>query len=455
LKIFEPISLLIFVKIIDWWKNRAVKKKSLPTKNLYYGIVFGCLTFFIWFAINYLIFTPLYGLIFQNPGAIINSSNFVPPSGVTLAQSLGFDIMNIFNFLTLVVISLILSSFLMRYCLKYIKNMFLGYITFIPTILVLSILLLNFMNPLINFAPETYWITGQSSYTSVFGFNFFTLRTASFFADLEGALYILALPYVSTQYIFNIIIWSLIIYYYKKRFRIKNIKLDERNIEKNIFSSIEDFITFEDYSEGAREYLISINENLDQSVIEREREEIRSLLSNLDEDKLLKNLIPADEKEKERFYFTLKYLFNNNMIDILVPEFSYTFDRVEKQGLYIIYDDGRGVFDYSFVQEVIQDPGLVAGMVSAITSFIKETTRSQDLLKTIDHGDITIILEYGERIFGALFIKGNQTTELRGRLKRFVERFEGKYKEVLKDWSGALVHFKEDHLLVEEIFKEI
>ncbi|MEJ2295024.1 MAG: hypothetical protein P8Y23_09650, partial [Candidatus Lokiarchaeota archaeon] len=99
--------------------------------------------------------------------------------------------------------------------------------------------------------------------------------------------------------------------------------------------------------------------------------------------------------------------------------------------------------------------GLVAGMVSAITSFIKETTRSQDLLKTIDHGDITIILEYGKRIFGALFIKGNQTTELRAKLKSFVERFEEKYKSVLEDWSGALVHFKEDHLLVEEIFKEV
>ena len=136
------------------------------------------------------------------------------------------------------------------------------------------------------------------------------------------------------------------------------------------------------------------------------------------------------------------------------PEFSYIFERVEKQGLYIIYDDGRGVFDYSFVREIVHDPGLVSGMVSAITSFIKETTKSQDLLKTIDHGDITILLEYGKRIFGALFIKGKQTSEIRANLKEFVERFESKYKTVLEDWSGALVHFKEDHSMVEEIFQE-
>ncbi|MEJ2296546.1 MAG: hypothetical protein P8Y23_17500, partial [Candidatus Lokiarchaeota archaeon] len=238
LKIFEPISLLIFIKIIDWWKNRGIKKKPLFTKNFYYGIVFGCLVFFIWFAINILGFSPLFSIIFQDPQSIIQSSNFVPPSGVTLVQSLGFDLMNLFNFITLTVIALFLSAFSLRYCLKYIKNTFLGIVTFIPTIIVLSLLLVNFMNPLINFAPETYWITGQSSFSSIFGFNFFTLRTASFNANFEGALYILALPYVSTQYAFNIIIWGLILYYYKKEFRAKNIKLDERHIKKSIFSSI-------------------------------------------------------------------------------------------------------------------------------------------------------------------------------------------------------------------------
>ncbi|TFG17527.1 MAG: hypothetical protein EU531_02955 [Promethearchaeota archaeon] len=454
LKIFEPISLLIFIKIIDWWKNRVIRKKSLQTKNFYYGIVFGCLTFFIWFAINYIAFNPLYGIIFQNPDSIIQSSNFVPPSGVNLAQSLGFDVMIIFNFVALTLISLLLSAIALRYCLKYVRNILLGVITFIPTVVILSLLLLNFMVPLVNFAPETYWITGQSSYTSVFGFHFFTMRTASFTAGLEGVLYILAIPYVSTQYIFNIIIWTLIIYYYKKDFNAKNIKLDERHFEKIIFSSAPEFLTYEQYAEKKNRYLLVRKEQLESSLITGEREEVKKIITSLEESKLLEDLIPADEKEKERFYFTLKYLYNNNIIDILKPEFSYIFDRVEKQGLYIIYDDGRGVFDYSFVQEVIQDPGLVAGMVSAITSFIKETTRSQDLLKTIDHGDITIILEYGKRIFGALFIRGNQTAELRNKLRIFVERFEEKYKSVLEDWSGALVHFKEDHLLVEDIFKE-
>jgi hypothetical protein len=169
---------------------------------------------------------------------------------------------------------------------------------------------------------------------------------------------------------------------------------------------------------------------------------------------LLDEIRPKDEKENERFYFTLKYLYNKDYIDIQKQELSYMFERVEKQGLYIIYEDGRGIFDYNFSKEFSQDPGLISGMFSAITSFIKETTRSTDLLKTIDHGDITILLEYGKKIFGALFVKGKQTSEVRSRLKEFVNSFESKYEQVLQDWSGALIHFKEDHLLVGDIFKE-
>jgi len=169
---------------------------------------------------------------------------------------------------------------------------------------------------------------------------------------------------------------------------------------------------------------------------------------------MLEELKPTDEKEMQRFYFTLKYLYNNSYIEVLKQEFSYLYEKAEKQGLYIIYDDGRGIFDYNFAEDYNHDPGIISGMFSAITSFIKETTRSQELLKTIDHGDITILIEYGKRIFGALFIKGRQTPEVRSSLKELIGTFEAKYTDVLADWSGALIYFKEDNKLVERIFKE-
>ncbi|GAI87255.1 unnamed protein product, partial [marine sediment metagenome] len=278
--------------------------------------------------------------------------------------------------------------------------------------------------------------------------------TAGFNADLIGILSILAIPYQTTQYIFNIIFWSLIVFYMQKSFRAKNISIDERHLEKAIFSTVTEFLSYDEYMKGKARYLIIKREDVDLYILSDEREEIKSILASLETGKILDEIKPTDEKEIQRFYFTLKYLYNNNLIDVLKQEFSYVFEKVVKQGLYIIYDDGRGIFDYNFAEDYNQDPGIVSGMFSAITSFIKETTKSQELLKTIDHGDITILLEYGKRIFGALFIKGKQASEVRSNLREFVNQFEAKYADALSDWSGALIYFKDDHKLVENIFKE-
>ena len=246
----------------------------------------------------------------------------------------------------------------------------------------------------------------------------------------------------------------MLVFYAKKKFVSKNLPIDENHIEKVVFSTIGDYLSYDDYAHEQTLYLISKKIKEDNKEFEEEREEILNLLKILDEDKLLKELKPTDETEKKRFYFTLRYLFQNDLIDLWKPEFRYIFERVEKQGLYIIYDDGRGVYSYPFQKNTEQDPGLVSGMFSAITAFIKEMTKSTEALKKIDHGDITILLEYGNRIFGALFVKGTQTSEVRAPLKEFVSKFEKKYSKSLKNWNGALYKFKDDDQLVQEIFDE-
>jgi hypothetical protein len=455
LKIFEPISLLIFVKIIDWWKNRKEKRRKMSFTNFYYGIVFSFLAFFVFFVLNYLVFGTLYALIFQDPGSITDPANFATSGPVFLSQSLGFDLMNLFNFVALIAVSLIIASIFLNLSLKYMNSMFLSFVTFLPILIVLSALFIVLGgNGIINFRPDLYWITGQSSFTTIFGFNFYTLRTAGFDADLIGILSIIAIPYQTTQYIFNIIFWSLIAFYMPKSFRTRNISIDDRHLEKVIFSTVSEFLSYNEYMKGKARYLITKSKSVDYYILSDEREEIKTILASLEPEKTLDEIKPTDEKEAQRFYFTLKYLYNKNLINILKQEFSYVFEKVVKQGLYIIYDDGRGIFDYNFSEEYNHDPGIVSGMFSAITSFIKETTKSQELLKTIDHGDITILIEYGKRIFGALFIKGKQTTEVRSNLRELVNKFESKYADALADWSGALIYFKDDHKLVEDIFKE-
>jgi len=454
LKVFEPISILIFIKLLDWWRKKQKKEKTADMSNITYAIMYGVVAIAIYFIYYLLIGGLLMPRI--DVDGILNSADFLSPTpNPSLVNSINFEILIILGFLN-VGISTIVVGFLISRSLKYLRNMRTVFYIFLPILFIISIFVSgNIANWILGKTVE-YWLTGQTSYTTVFGFDFFILRSASFDAELVGITYVLSLPYLYFRYIFNVIIWALLIYYYKKDFKSKNIQIEENSIEKIIFSTSSEFPPYNDYVENKTIYLISQNEDSTTSQIEQEREEIQSLLKLLEKEHFLKEIKPEDENEMKRFYFTLKYLYRKNVITIWKPEYSYTFEPVEKQGLYIIYDDGRGVFNYAFRSDSIQDPGLVSGMFSAITSFIKEMTKSTEVLKKIDHGDITILIEYGSKIFGALFIKGTQSSEVRGPLKEFVEKFEELYKDILKDWSGALSPFKDEDndKLVEEIFKE-
>jgi hypothetical protein len=449
LKFFEPISILIFIKLVNWWKNRKNKVKISNNRNLIYILTFTLFAVVIYLILYWGFFFG-YSSAFPNGNDIINSAKF--NQSQSLFYAFGFDMINIYNFLTLTVLPLIISILTIFYGFKKLSNKTLGYVIFFAVVLPFSIILPG----LVSFGADFYWITGQTSYTTVFGFNFFTLRSAGLNATLveTDLLGYLSLPYIYTRYIFNIIIWSLMICYIGKSFKTKTLPKEENKLERMIFSNVNELMHYDDYIEGRIPYLITQSSDFNTEELLKERDEIKNIMKVLETERLLSELTPSEENEKKRFYFTLKYLYNNGFIEIFRPEFSYETEVVEKQGLYIIYDDGRGIFNYSFSEEFDQDPGLISGMFSAITSFIKETTRSQDLLKTIDHGDIRILLEYGNRVFGALFIKGKQSTVVRSQLREFVTTFENKYADVLKDWSGALNYFKDDNKLVEQLFKE-
>ncbi len=451
LDIFEPISILVFVKLIDWWKNRKTRKVN--TQNFYYMLIFGALALVSYFILNLVltnfVYTPLFGVPGSPEELAIYAAGEYTLSNPDLYLILQFDLLIIYGILITEIIPAIILILILAYGLKFLKSKGLGISIYLPVIITLSILL-------VFTSGDLYWLTGKTSFTRVFGLNFYTLRTASLEAYLPDFLSILAAPYVHTRYIFNIILWSLMIFYLKKEFRIKNIPIEQDQVKKIIYSTINDFPIYDDYAENKDGYLISRREGVELEYIEQEREEIKVIMKLLESDKLLEEVKPVDEIERKRFYFTLRYLYKNNLINILMPELSYLFEPVEKQGLYIIYDDGRGVYNYTFQKDVEQDPGLISGMFSAITSFIKEMTKSTEVLKKIDHGDITILLEYGNRIFGALFIKGNQTTEVRTPLKEFVKKFETQYLDVLKNWTGSLSPFKNEvnDKLVDDIFKE-
>jgi len=452
LEIFEPISVIILIKIVNFWKNKKERKErqeKVDLSNLYYPLIYGVIGFIVYLFFSMIISSLVIVPNLGNPHPEIVQSGSYIYSNPTLFNAFRYDLVSISGFAMILAPIIILTIFFVL-GLKYMKSTAVSLIAYVPIIIVMTII--------IGTGTE-YWITGQTSYTNIFGFNFYTLRTASFEADLTvggvpSLLGILALPYIWARYVFCIIFLTLFLFYIRKDFKIKNIPIDDKVVEKAVFITVNDFISTDDYKEGKIRYLITKNKGVTVASVEQEREEVKELLNLLEEDKLLRDIKPEGEEEYKRFYYTLKYLFNNKQITIWKPEFGFTFEKVEKQGLYVMYTDGRDVFNYAFGGDSKQDPALISGMFSAITSFIQETTHAQQALKTIDHGDITILIEYGRFIFSALFIKGKQTTEVRAQLKKFIKSFEDKHADILVDWNGALMAFREDHLMAKEIFTD-
>ena len=114
--------------------------------------------------------------------------------------------------------------------------------------------------------------------------------------------------------------------------------------------------------------------------------------------------------------------------------------------------DGRSVFTHNFKDESTVEPALVAGLFSAITSFAKETVKSEKLLRTIDHGDVVLMIEYGQYVFSAIFADKN-SVELRNKLASFVKEFEQIHDDELPNCLGDTSPFADDWQLVNEIFE--
>ena len=192
LRIFEPISILIFIKLVDWWKHKKETRKKIDYSNTSYIAFFSLLAlaayFIVYLLISYFIYEP-----FLTDPVIQESGNYEYLFNPSLVNSIKFELLIIFGFVN-VMIALFSIGLLFARSLKFIKNVRLGVYVYLPIIIIISIFLIG---------KVEYWLTGQTSYTDIFGVRFSILRTASFEAELAGLLYGLSIPYLYTRYIIS------------------------------------------------------------------------------------------------------------------------------------------------------------------------------------------------------------------------------------------------------------
>ena len=72
------------------------------------------------------------------------------------------------------------------------------------------------------------------------------------------------------------------------------------------------------------------------------------------------------------------------------------------------------------------DENLVAGMISAIGSFLEEVLTGDENLSLIDRDNIKIILEYSKNLIGLIFVN-KENPQIRNDLKNVLSKIEEEF----------------------------
>ncbi len=474
LRVFEPISILIFLKLIYWRRNRLEHKKlkenesketikskiSNNTIVISYSIIAAAIVIFVKFAVM---------LIKQGITATVEGGGeFLSLSLVAETPTLGIisitELLIFIDSLHVILVMLVIAYFFAK---SIHLNAFSGISIFFFCIFlfIISLLLYLFDPVLYLILSPTFigfdmqWITSAPINLEILNFNFITMRTGFMNSNFSNniVLYILSIPFLVLRPFVSFILYGYLLAFINKKFITKTIVKEEKYVKRITYSSIKEMVTYKDFQKHP-EYLITIK-NFDTSEIKDAK--LKNLLLKLENS----NGLTGEELtslynslyETENLHELLKDLTEKKVISWWIPEFSFTHEKARIDGLYILYIDGRDLFYYNFRGDKGSpvDPALVSGMFSALTGFIQETTRSSDLLRGIDSGEKKVILEYSEKypFFTAIFAD-RETATIRMALKNTIKDFEEKHGDILIKWSGNMGFFTDDGKLVETHFKE-
>ena len=161
-------------------------------------------------------------------------------------------------------------------------------------------------------------------------------------------------------------------------------------------------------------------------------------------------LVDATKIKEKRAHELLQYLVSSRIVRAYELEVESVTYKAAPQSLFVTTSEGLDLFNYTFGTLKI-DPALISGMLTAIISFVKEATKSRQFLRTIEHGDVVLVIEYGKHVFGTI-VTDQETPDLRMKLRKFLDRYEEKHADILTKWTGQVPDADKDKKLAESIF---
>ncbi|MFX0186019.1 MAG: hypothetical protein ACFE95_23290, partial [Candidatus Hodarchaeota archaeon] len=450
LDILEPFSIYLLIKLIETFKSLKIAIKRISFVNISKSYAIGIIIGFL-MALGFLAYRVFVQSIFINIETVQYHTFF-------------WSTLNYATFL----ISAMLILFIRRWNWSVIGTSVITYISVLTVSLILfswydvglySIIGLEddifrydnvpLITPFITVASifagiagniDVFWLTSvwkEGTYSEVH-FIVPELRQVPVVWKGTGGTFlgILSVPYNLLHPLAILLTYGAILFLARQKFHIRVQRGEGKTFFKSVFSDVARLPTSTELKRKQDIFLIGtksiddpkMKEMIDEQWVaidngQRIKDAITGKMISLNE---LTQSTGFTYKEIHRILDTLTFDLEvpfYQVVNLLHREFSYSYEEVTIDSLHIMMLDGRAVLSHTFGEESQVEPALVAGLFSAITSFAKEAVRSEQLLKTIDHGDVVLTIEYAKWVFAAIFADST-STELRRKLGEFLVGFE-------------------------------
>jgi hypothetical protein len=120
---------------------------------------------------------------------------------------------------------------------------------------------------------------------------------------------------------------------------------------------------------------------------------------------------------------------------------------ITKSGMLIVH---KGVHK----EDDEKDKDIVASMFVAVQSFIKDAFAEDDadVLKRMDYGDKTVLINMGNSVLLTAFITGQESKLYLNNMKEFIDHLEERYEGAIEMWDGNYENLPEIDELLESFF---
>lgn len=468
LDIFEPFSTYLLVKFLE--SSKKVKKSisRISVINSMKISITGIITAFLLGAGYWVFYNILYG-IFENFETLpyLNAFWLFQNFSVYLIAAALIVFSKRWNWSAI-------GNAVILYFSIYFVSYFLNFA--IDTDLWINIGLPRIFPPFVSAFPESEinWLSSVFKLGEYGGMYFIVpeLYPIPVLWQTEGLisastfLSTASLPYNILHPLAIITLYGTMFFFIRKPFKSKTIEGEDRIRHRNVYSPISNLPSKQELRQ--KEDIIYIQ--LKSDIQAEKYDKMKNYFDEKDIDPTfflspIKEEMITFKEFRQHVEFSIEdihdlldeiiYSFGDGSVttffDFYYNEYSYSFIEVTIDSLHVMMLDGRACLSHELVMESQVEPALVAGLFSAITSFAKEAVRSEQLLRTIDHGDVVLTIEYGKWVFAATFAD-RTTTELRKKLVDFLTRFEKKHQKDLPAWLGDMDVFNDDMALVNEIF---